>query len=138
MTPHESLKAIGQVAPQSVAAAGTAVSASAVDISGFEEILAVLNIGAYTGGVTSVTVEVEDSADGSSYAAVTGASSTTTLTTASKVHVGRVRRSRLRQYARMKITVNGGTSAIVGGTLFGASPRNQPVTQDNALAFNLT
>lgn len=138
MTPHESAKLLAQIAPQSVAAAANAQSANSVDITSFEEILCVFNVGAFTGGVTSVKCEVVDSADGTTFAAVTGADSGTTLTVASKVHVARVRRSRLRQYAAVKMTVNGGTSCLVSATMIGMSPRSEPVVQDNAVAFNLT
>lgn len=138
MTPHEANKLLAQIAPQSVAAAGNAQSANSVDVTSFEELLCVFNIGAFTGGVTSVKCEVVDSADGTTFAAVTGGDSGTTLTAASKVHVARVRRARLRQYAALKMTVNGGTSCLVAATMVGMNARSEPVVQDNALAFNLT
>lgn len=137
-TAHQIAKAVAQIAPQSVAAAASAQSANSIDVTPFEELLCIFNVGAYTGGVTSVKCEIVDSADGTSFAAVMGGDSGVTLTAASKVYVGRVRRTKLRQYAAIKMTVNGGTSAIVGGTLIGMEARSEPVSQDNAIAFNLT
>lgn len=136
-TAHQVNKAVAQIAPVSVAAAGNAVSANSIDVTPFEELLCIYNVGAYTGGVTSIQCSLEDSADGTTFAPVTGADSGVTLTAASKVYVGRVRRTKLRQYARIKIVVNGGTSAIVGGTLIGCEARVEPVTQDNTVAFSL-
>ncbi len=137
-TAHYAAKALAQIAPQSVNAAASAQSANSIDVTGYEELLCVYNIGAFTGGVTSLKCEIIDSADGTSFAAITNGDSGTTLTTASKVYVGRALRRRLRQYAAIKITVVGGTSALVGGTMLGMSPRVEPVTQDNAIAFHLT
>lgn len=136
-TAHKVNKAVAQIAPQSVAAAASAQSANSIDVTPFAELLCIFNVGAYTGGVTSVKCEIIDSADGTSFAAVTGGDSGVTLTAASKVYVGRVRRGKLRQYAAIKMTVNGGTSAIIGGTLIGCEARMEPVSQDNTVAFNL-
>lgn len=137
-TAHQQVKSLAQCAPASVAAAGTLASANSIDVTGFKELLAILNVGAFTGGVTSVTIEIQDSANGTAFASVTGASSLTTVGTSAGTHfVGRARTTKLRQYARILITVNGGTSAIVGGTLLGLEANTQPVTQVGTLAFNL-
>ncbi len=137
-TAHQQIKSLALAAPVSVNAAATVVSANSIDVTGFREVLAVLLVGAFTGGVTSVTIEIEDSANGTSFAAVAGASSTTTVGTVAGTHfVRRARTAKLRQYARIKITVNGGTSAIVGGALLGIEAQVQPVTQVGTLAFNL-
>lgn len=136
-TAHQANKAVAQIAPVSVAAAANAVSANSIDVTPFEELLCIFNIGVAVGSPTSYFCALEDSADGTTFAAVTGADSGVTLTAASKVYVGRVRRTKLRQYARIKIGVVGGTSATVGGTLIGCESRVEPVTQDNAVAFSL-
>lgn len=137
-TAHQANKAVAQIAPVSVAAAANAVSANSIDVTPYEELLCIFNIGVAIGSPTSYTCALEDSANGTSFAAVTGADSGVTLTAASAVYVGRVRRTKLRQYARVKITVNGGTSALVAATLIGCEARVEPVTQDNTVAFNVS
>ena len=135
---HERCKAIARVNPQSVAAAASVSSANSIEITRFRELLVVCQIGAFTGGVTSVQFKVEHSDSGTgSWTTVTGGDSGTALATADRIHFGRVRCEGVKQYVRLTITVNGGTSAMVGGCLIGLDAVNEPVSQDFAVAFDV-
>ena len=115
----ESLFLAAQVTPQTVNAAANAVSGG-VDVGAADEVFCAMQVGVVTGGVTAITLSIEDcDTVGGTYAAVTTvtASGSPATPASTKHYVAACKTRNLRQFARVKVAVTGGTSAIVSAAL---------------------
>jgi len=133
--PHENL-AVRETLSGASHAAST-VNGAAVDTIGFEDCLVVLIAGTAGASATVDVVIQESSASGSGFAAITGAAFTQ-VTTANDltVYVGRISLLGRKRYLRAVATV--ATAASIASVQFVlTSPHKVPVSQTNALAFNL-
>jgi hypothetical protein len=117
----------------------TAITAAAnngagVDCLGFERAEAIFD-SAPSGTGTTSDCKLQDSADNSSFADVTGATfAQATTVGGAKIQVMNINLSKRRRYLRLVHTGAGGSAAGVafgGFNLF--NPRNAPVAQDNAV-----
>lgn len=108
------LKVFKSISAQAIASA-TTVDGSSVDTTGYDEAIVVVDAGTFTGASPSAAVIVEDSADDSTFAAITGAAFTA-ITTANDVavYVGVVRipRDATARYIRASVTTSGTITAI--------------------------
>lgn len=130
-----------QVLPKTsicVAVTAAATNGASLDTLGFEDVLVVVK-STPSGSGTTVDFKVQDSADDSSFADITGAAFTQ-ITTAggAKEYVGNVKCSKNRRYVRVVHTGAGGSAAGQSqATLIGLNPRRAPVTQSNTVVFSV-
>ena len=109
----ESVKAVTTVAP--ITAAAGAITGATVDTRGFGDAMAIVTVGVTSGTPDSFTVaaKLQESADDSSWADITGAT-ITTVTAASKtaeINVELAKKAASKRYIRAVVT-----PAFVGGT----------------------
>jgi hypothetical protein len=125
-----------------VAAPGTTVEGPAVDCKGFEEGLVTLQHGAVSdGGTLSCKVQESDIVDqdfddieDAAFADIAGGA-----LVASGVYVGRLNLAGRKRYIRVVATLVGAAeTALVSALVTLHQARDLPVSQVNALAFNLS
>ncbi len=134
-TPSENIK---QVHSLSVAITAAATNGAAADCLGFEDALVTV-YGAPTGTGTTGDFTVEDSADNSSFAAISGAVFTQMTTVGgAKLYVGNVKCSKNRRYLRAVFTGAGGSAAGTAyATITLLNARRKPVAQANTVVFSV-
>lgn len=111
------------IAPQSVAAAASATSGW-VDAGDAEKVTTVVNLGALGGGTVALTFEQARDADGGGAKALsawTGGAVATTLTVDNQPELLDLEGGF--SHVRAKLTVTGGSGALVSAALFGTGPR---------------
>jgi len=144
MKGNENIKHPIGIDPQEItgaAAPGTAVEGPAVDCRGFEEGLVTLQHGAVSdGGTLSCKVQESDIVDqdfddieDAAFADIAGGALVT-----SGVYVGRLNLAGRKRYIRVVATLVGAAeTALVSALVTLHQARELPVSQVNALAFNL-
>jgi len=145
MKGNENIKHPIGIDPQEItgaAAPGTTVEGPAVDCRGFEEGLVTLQHGAVSdGGTLSCKVQESDTVDqdfddieAAAFADVAGGALVT-----SGVYVGRLNLAGRKRYIRVVATLVGAAeTALVSALVTLHQARKLPVSQVNALAFNLS
>jgi hypothetical protein len=145
MKGNENIKHPIGIDPQEItgaAAPGTTVEGPAVDCRGFEEGLVTLQHGAVSdGGTLSCKVQESDIVDqdfddieAAAFADVAGGA-----LVASGVYVGRLNLAGRKRYIRVVATLVGAAeTALVSALVTLHQARELPVSQVNALAFNLS
>ena len=145
MKGNENIKHPIGIDPQEItgaAAPGTAVEGPAVDCRGFEEGLVTLQHGAVSdGGTLSCKVQESDIVDqdfddieDAAFADIAGGALVT-----SGVYVGRLNLAGRKRYIRVVATLVGAAeTALVSALVTLHQARELPVSQVNALAFNLS
>ena len=145
MKGNENIKHPIGIDPQEItgtAAPGTTVEGPAVDCRGFEEGLVTLQHGAVSdGGTLSCKVQESDIVDqdfddieDAAFADVAGGAQV-----ASGVYVGRLNLAGRKRYIRVTATLVGAEeTALISALLTLHQARELPVSQVNALAFNLS
>ena len=145
MKGNENIKHPIGIDPQEItgaAAPGTTVEGPAVDCRGFEEGLVTLQHGAVSdGGTLSCKVQESDIVDqdfddieAAAFADVAGGALVT-----SGVYVGRLNLAGRKRYIRVVATLVGAAeTALVSALVTLHQARELPVSQVNALAFNLS
>lgn len=145
MKGNENIKHPIGIDPQEItgaAAPGTTVEGPAVDCRGFEEGLVTLQHGAVSdGGTLSCKVQESDTVDqdfddieDAAFADVAGGAQV-----ASGVYVGRLNLAGRKRYIRVVATLVGAAeTAMVSALVTLHQARELPVSQVNALAFNLS
>lgn len=133
-SPEEHLKAhIG--IPPDAHAAGT-VNGGGIDATGFDEALIVANIGVIAATGTS-DIKVQDSADNSTFADVTGAAfQQFTDANDQAIFVGRVDVRATRKFIRV-VLVQATAAGDIGVTVLLGAAEVVPVTQLNAVEFSV-
>lgn len=108
-----------------------------VDAKGFDECLVVLNSGTNTGAAT-LDIIVEDSADNSTFAAITGAAFTQLVAANDNTpYVGRIDLRKYKRYLRIN-AVGDAANAAIAGVMFIFLNHNQgPATQTNTVGFDV-
>lgn len=136
MTAHQEVKVVSQHVPDAWPSAAIDYG-TGIDAASFEEALIVVHSGTNTATGT-VDVLVQDSADNSTYAAVTGASFTQ-ITTANDntVYVGRINLRAVNRYIRVGLNVST-DAADVGTEVILLAGASLPVSQTETVAFNIT
>ena len=145
MKGNENIKHPIGIDPQEItgaAAPGTTVEGPAVDCRGFEEGLVTLQHGAVSdGGTLSCKVQESDIVDqdfddieAAAFADIAGGAQVT-----SGVYVGRLNLAGRKRYIRVVATLVGAAeTALVSALVTLHQARELPVSQVNALAFNLS
>jgi hypothetical protein len=136
-TAHEHLKAALGLAPGALSAAETL--GPVVDRLGFREALVVALFGtASASGEADVTVMHGDESDGSDMAAISGAAFTQVTTANDEaLYVGRLDLEGLKRYLQVKNVGDGSNAVDLGVAIILGNGRVLPVTQENAVAFNI-
>lgn len=111
---HKSLQVIRGFAP---AAKTSTVTGSGIDRRGFEEILVKQTVGAVSGTSPTLDGKIQDSADNSTFADVTGATFTQ-VTAADKEQCLRINGKGLRRYVRYVGTIAGTSPSFTMGVEF--------------------
>lgn len=130
----EFIKAAVGLAPLSRSAA--TYNGTGIDRKEFEEALVVVNAGTNEAGGT-VAITVSDSADNSTFAAVSGAAFTS-ITTANdnNIYVGRLNLVGLKRYIRVNAVVAVAACLFSVDVILGAA-KQLPVSQENTSAFTV-
>lgn len=131
-TINEHILAKLALSPKEYIAAGAENGAGIQNnIPGHEEALLVVNLGDVTSSAT-VTVTVEDSADGVSWALISGATTgALAIGDKDKVFTGRIHLKNHRAHFRAVVTPGGSGVALMGATFMFGEPKEFPITQDN-------
>ena len=136
-TAHEEVKVVHMLDAASYGAAAEAFS-TAVDCKGFDEMLLIVNAGVIT-ATGDVALQLEESADNSTWVDITGASEAdTTLVVANdqKSYVGRIDLRKRLRYIRVGYDVDDDAAIMsMDAVLLGA--KEKPVTQENTVLFNV-
>jgi hypothetical protein len=133
-TAQKELKAIHSLLPQSLAAQENL--GTGIDCRGYDEALIVIEAG-LTSSNGSHAFKIQESSDNSTYADITGATFTPiTTSNDAAVYVGRLNLRKRKRYIR--IHNQGSNQALLASALVILSQAAvEPVTQVNAVAFNL-
>ena len=123
-----------QIDPQSVAS-GASATGTGLDVSGYEQMLAIVNVGlATTGNVTVKLQESSDNGDSDAFADVTSATTGAVGPTGDlEPYLIDVNLSERERYIRAVGTVAGGGTVVFGVTFALARGRHLPPTQDNTV-----
>lgn len=133
-TAHQHQKVVQLYDPIDTALGAQAATGS-VDCQGFDEALILFSIGDCTG--STVDFDVQDSADDSTFAAITGAVVTDRdSTTDNDVYVGRIDLRKRDRYLRVRYDVDT-ANAEFGVLVILSNPHELPVTQVNTAIFNV-
>jgi len=120
--------------PQSIAS-GATVNGDGQDVAGYEQLLAVVNVGLATTG--NVTIKLQESSDNGvedAYADITSATTGAVGPTGDEEpYLIDVNLSERERYMRAVATVAGGGTVLTGVTFVLARGRHLPPTQDNTV-----
>jgi hypothetical protein len=122
------------IAPQDIAS-GASVEGTGQDCAGYEQLLAVIEVGLATTG--NITVKLQESSDNGvadAFADITSATTGAVGTTGdNEPYLIDVNLSEHERYIRAVATAAGGGDVVVGATFVLARGRHLPPTQDNTV-----
>lgn len=129
--PMEAIKVFNGISPAAVTSATTTASTGDA-LNGYDWVVGVFTVGAIAASQAGVFA-IQDSADDSTYATVTGASKAYTNTgTDNTTVVIAVKRSICRAFVRVAFTTTTTDSIIAAATMLGCGAPVAPVTQTSA------
>lgn len=122
------------IAPQSIAS-GATVNGTGKDCEGYEQLLAVVEVGlATTGNVTVKLQESSDDADADAYADVTSATTPAAGPSGDyETYLIEVNLSEREKYLRAVATVAGGGTVVCSASFILSRGRHLPPTQQNTV-----
>jgi hypothetical protein len=135
-TAHKAYKLFDLIA--AIGHTATTLTGTGIDCKGFEEALILLSVGLMPSTDGTIAIHLEESdALGSGYADITGAAFAVLNAGESLSYVGRMNLKNRKRYIRAVSVVGVQTCPLYLGALL-SEARAEPVTQINAVAFDIT